>query len=108
MIKRRKRATRTKKKVAKKKIATKIAKAFTNKRPVDPNIKARLKAYKNLESKINEAWTKLKRDAKRKNARAVLAGRENLKLLLGECNYMANECRRCMTPTKATRRTRRR
>ena len=60
-----------------------------------------------LEKKINETWTKLQKAVKEKRANAVLTGRENLKLLLGECTYMANECKRWARLSKGARRNRR-
>ena len=108
MAKRMKKAPRTKKsKPARKKVAAKISQAFENKKGANPNANARLKAFKALEEKINTAWEKLKKDVKSKNVRAVLADREHLKLLLGECNYMANECKRHVQQTKRTRRSHR-
>ena len=108
MAKRTKRAARTKKqKTTKKKVANKISEAFANKKAINPNARARLKAFRALEDKINTAWAKLKKDVKSKNVRAVLADREHLKLLLGECNYMANQCKRHMHETKRSRRSHR-
>ena len=111
MIKRKKHAKRkvhARKHVAKKRRKTvKLKKAFANKKPSDPNMKANLKAYRTLEKKINETWTKLQKAVKEKRANAVLTGRENLKLLLGECTYMANECKRWARLSKGARRNRR-
>lgn len=51
------------------------------------------KAYKDLQSKIDEAWKKLQTDVKRKaSAEVITAHKNQLLLLLGECNYMAREC----------------
>jgi hypothetical protein len=62
--------------------------AFTMKKP--------LMAYHELEKKIDKTWTKLRSDVKKRSHRAIIKGRRDLLLLLGECNYMARECARCL------------
>ena len=58
------------------------------------------KAYKNLEKKIDKTWKKLRGDIKKKSKRAILLGRRDLLLLLGEWNYMDRECSRLITRKK--------
>lgn len=67
--------------------------AFTMKTP--------LKAYREIERKIDKTWKKLRNDVKNRSRKAILKGRNDLLLLLGECNYMAKECSRCLMSKKA-------
>jgi hypothetical protein len=60
------------------------------------SIKAPVRTYHALEKKIDKAWQKLRRDVKRRSLRAIIKGRRDLLLLLGECNYLARECARCV------------
>ena len=49
-------------------------------------------AFKALQRRVDHAWTKLKSDVKRKaGAKTILRDRNQLLLLLGECNYMTRE-----------------
>jgi len=60
------------------------------------NKQAHWKAFKQLEKRANQAWTKLRADIKRKaSPQVILRDRNQLLLLLGECNYMTRECMRC-------------
>jgi hypothetical protein len=59
-----------------------------------------LRAYREIEHKIDKTWTKLRNDVKRRSRRAIIKGRRDLLLLLGECNYMAQECARCIAKKK--------
>ena len=59
------------------------------------------KTYRDLQKKVDKAWDKLQMDVKRKAPANVLIRNKNqLLLLLGECNYMARECMRCTNPPK--------
>lgn len=49
------------------------------------------KVYKDLEKKIDRSWRVLRRSVKKRSRKAILKGRRELLLLLGECNYMARE-----------------
>lgn len=60
------------------------------------SIKAPLRAYKKLEKKIDKTWQKLRFDVKNRSRSAIIKGCRDLQLLLGECNYMAHECARCL------------
>jgi len=63
-------------------------------------IKTPLKAYRDIEHKIDTTWKKLRNDVKRRSRSAILKGRRDLLLLLGECNYMARECARRLHITR--------
>ncbi|MBF8262915.1 MAG: hypothetical protein HW387_580 [Parachlamydiales bacterium] len=63
-------------------------------------MKAPLHAYHTLEKKIDKTWQKLRDDVKSRSRKAILKGRRDLLLLLGECNYMASECARCLKSKK--------
>ena len=58
------------------------------------NMESPLKAYKTLEKEIHRAWKQLRKDCKRRDRTAILKDRDNLLLLLGECDYMAREWKR--------------
>jgi hypothetical protein len=59
------------------------------------NKRAHWEAYKHIQKRCDQAWNKLKADVKRKVAPEILIKDKNqLLLLLGECNYMARECMR--------------
>lgn len=59
------------------------------------NRKAHWEAYKHLQTRCEKALAKIKADVRRKAKPAViLRDRNQLLLLLGECNYMARECMR--------------
>ena len=51
--------------------------------------------YRDLQKKADMAWSKLRTDVQRKaSSEVLLEDRNNLMLLLGECNYLAGECMR--------------
>lgn len=78
-----------KRKVAKRKTARKgdAAKA--------KNRKALWDAYRDLQKRADTAWKKFRTDVKRgAKAEVIIKDHNNLLLLLGECNYMARECKR--------------
>lgn len=59
------------------------------------NPKLQWEAYLAIERQIDLAWKKLQNDIKRRaNPQVILADKNHLMLLLGECNYMARECMR--------------
>lgn len=60
-------------------------------------MKSPLNTYRDLERKIDKTWKKLRNDVKRKSLPAIIKGKNELLLLLGECNYMARECARYLT-----------
>ena len=65
------------------------------------NKKAQWNAYRSLQSKVDKAYEKLKSDVKKKAAPKILIRDKNqLLLLLGECNYMARECVRMSSSGK--------
>lgn len=92
MAKRRKKVTRRKAK----KISAKSS-AF--------NHKAQWKAYRELQMRADKAWDKFRADVKKKARSDILIRDHNhLRLLLGECNYMARECMRIASKGKKRRR----
>ena len=91
-------AVRKKKRVTRK---TTRKKTITSKKSVASNQKAHWKTYRDLQKKVDRAWDKLQADVKRKASPNVLIRNKNqLLLLLGECNYMARECMRCASKSK--------
>lgn len=62
------------------------------------NMRAAMKAYYALEKKIDKTWKQLREDVKKRSRQAIIKGRRDLLLLLGECNYMARECSRNLLP----------
>ena len=59
------------------------------------NRKAQWDVYRDLQKRADKAWAKLCKDVKKKaEPNVILEDRNNLLLLLGECNYMAGECMR--------------
>ena len=65
------------------------------------NHKAQLAAYRKLQKQVDQAWTKMKSHVKKKASTQVLMrDKAHLMLLLGECNYMAKECKRCAARAK--------
>jgi hypothetical protein len=59
------------------------------------NRKAHWDVYRELHKKAGKAWAKLRSDVNRKaDPEVIVADRNNLLLLLGECNYLAGECMR--------------
>lgn len=65
------------------------------------NRKAQWKAYQELQARADKAWEKLRQHVK-KNAQSDILwkDRNDLLLLLGECNYMARECMRMANRSK--------
>src|SRR5437868_5994983 len=87
----------TKKKTTKRVVRKKKSPAKTSelKKATATNQKAQWTAYKELQKQVDKAWTQLKEDVKKKAKPQVLVRDKNeLLLLLGECNYMARECMR--------------
>lgn len=93
----RKTTTRRAKKTTKKTSSHRRTKKRTSAKSADlmMNKRAHWEAYKHLQKRCDQAWNKLKADVKRKAAPEILIKDKNqLLLLLGECNYMASECMR--------------
>jgi hypothetical protein len=92
--------TKTKKTIkapAKKAKAKKAAK----KSPVNYNQAALWQTYKELQAKADKAWEKFRTDVRKKAKDDVLVkDRNELLLLLGECDYMVRECMRCSNQAK--------
>ncbi len=75
--------------------STKSANSSNNRKSAEINKKAQWAAYKELQAKVDRAWDRLQSDVKRKaNPHALQQDKNELLLLLGECNYMARECMR--------------
>jgi len=91
-------ATRRRKTVRKKrtrKVARKVEEYDSPTKAVANNRKAHWNVYRDLQKKADKAWAKLRSDVKRKAApHVIMEDRNNLVLLLGECNYLAGECMR--------------
>ena len=86
-----KRAVKRKKPAVRKKRKSVKAKAVSN-------TQAQWAAYRNLQKRVDKAWAKLRADVKKKaGPQALYKAKNHLMLLLGECNYMANECKRIAT-----------
>lgn len=94
-IKKTARKQTTKKSAVRKKRTVKTAKP-SRQNPIEANHKAHWKAYNELQKRVDKAWEKLQADVIRKAPASVLIRNKNeLLLLLGECNYMARECMKC-------------
>ena len=101
MVKRSRKKTKGRK-TAKKTHRRKAVRKKAKRRATDPetaanarNRKAQVSVYHDLQKKADKAWGKLRHDVKRKApAHILLEDRDNLLLLLGECNYLAGECSR--------------
>lgn len=64
-------------------------------RPIiaSPNHQRAWEAYEALRSQVERAWGKLHSDVRqRASAETIFRDRNDLLLLLGECDYMAREC----------------
>jgi hypothetical protein len=93
------RVKKTTKRVVRKKKAP--AKTSEHKKATTANQKAQWTAYKELQKQVDKAWTQLKEDVKRKaKAQTIVRDKNELLLLLGECNYMARECMRLSAKKK--------
>jgi predicted NAD-dependent protein-ADP-ribosyltransferase YbiA (DUF1768 family) len=59
------------------------------------NREAQWQAYRDLQHRVEKAWAKLRSDVRKKaSPEAILKDRNELLLLLGECDYMAREAAR--------------
>ncbi|MDE3045438.1 MAG: hypothetical protein KGJ02_02180 [Verrucomicrobiota bacterium] len=97
---RRRTSRRTKKKTAARRSSR--SPASISAKTTISNHKALWSSFKNLRQRVDKAWTKLKTDVKRKaNPQTILRDRNELLLLLGECNYMSRECARLATKNRA-------
>ncbi|HEX2583218.1 MAG TPA: hypothetical protein VHL30_03790 [Chlamydiales bacterium] len=89
------RVKKTPKRVVKKKKAP-AKKAMT------ANQKAQWSAYKELQQQVDKAWARLKEDVKKKaKSQTIVRDKNELLLLLGECNYMAREYMRLSAKKKS-------
>jgi hypothetical protein len=78
-------------------IRKKRAPAKTSKRRKETatNQRAQWVAYKELQTQVDKAWKRLQANVKKKAKPQILVRDKNeLLLLLGECNYMVRECMR--------------
>ena len=65
------------------------------------NSAAHWKAYHSLQKKVNQAWNHLKTTVRRKaRPSQIIKSRNELLLLLGECNYLAKEYKKTATQGK--------
>ena len=91
-----------KKKAARRKTARRTTARKTQTEAVDTPLEIAKKnraalwaVYRDLQKKADIAWSKLRTDVQRKaSSEVLLEDRNNLMLLLGECNYLAGECMR--------------
>lgn len=89
----------TKRKTIRRKVARKVIDSPIQ--AIVKNKKAHWKVYRDLQKKADKAWAKLRSDVKEKaDPHVLLQDRNNLLLLLGECNYMAGECMRIKNLSK--------
>jgi hypothetical protein len=86
-------ALKIKKRAAKKSAPTKKRGTKKVSKASEENKKAYWEAYKQLQKRVDAAWDKLQQNVLKKASPSVLIrDKNNLLLLLGECNYMAREC----------------
>ena len=95
-------AAAKKKPAAKKKVASMKKVSEKN---LSPNGKTHLKTYKDLERRLGETWQKLCQNVEKLNKKAIAKDRDELMLLLGECDYMIHEYEKC-AKTQPKRKTR--
>ena len=87
-----------KRKTVRKKRTGKVKGMDSPKLALAKNRKAHWDVYRELQRKADKAWAKLRSDVKRKaDPEVLVADRNNLLLLLGECNYLVGECMRMKT-----------
>jgi alcohol dehydrogenase class IV len=108
MVRRAKKTTKktTKKKTVKRRVASKkkaparkrrkvSAKVVELRKEVKINESAQWTAYQQLQRQIERAWHQLRTDVEHNaNPHELIRDKNELLLLLGECNYMASECMR--------------
>ncbi|OGN63504.1 MAG: hypothetical protein A3E80_01920 [Chlamydiae bacterium RIFCSPHIGHO2_12_FULL_49_9] len=92
-------AKRARRKAKSRKTARKAVKRETalrkKSKKAGSNKRAHWSAFRTLQKRVDKAWGKLRSDVKKKaSAQVILKDRNELLLLLGECNYMAKECMR--------------
>lgn len=93
-----KKKTTTRRTAGKKKAPGKLAE---RRKAAAANQKAQWVAYKELQAQVDKTWARLKQDIKKKaTPQTLIRGKNELLLLLGECNYMANECMRLAAKKK--------
>jgi hypothetical protein len=90
------RKTRRVKKVRRKK-------AHHRRKTLSFNAKAKLRAFRSFEKQMKGSMKKLKKNVERKNNKAIAKGRRELMLLLGECKYIQDQCKRSMKKLKKSR-----
>ena len=92
MAKRKVKRKKTVRTTAKRKVSSKPKRKAASSKSASVNKNLHWAAYKALEKKLGAAWDKLRTDVKRKAGPRVIAkSRNQLALLLGECNYMARQ-----------------
>ena len=85
---------------AKRKPAKRKRKAVS-KKSLLANKKSQWTAFRQLRKRVDAAWSKLQSNVKKKASPKVLTRAKNeLLLLLGECNYMARETARLAKKAK--------
>ena len=78
-----------------KKAVAKESQMSESKRIRTSNQIAQWVAYKELQDQVEEAWSHLQEAVRKRSSPKVLfRSRNELLLLLGECDYMARECMR--------------
>ena len=100
-----KRKTRKKAHTKRRKTTRKTAAApRKSRKAIASNKQSHWVAYQNLEEKIGKAFTTLRSNIRKKaSPKTINSNKNELLLLLGECNYMARECMRCEKKTKRQR-----
>jgi len=96
MVVKRRKAHRAIKKKPSQLSAKRRAELSSKAKKLASTIKSPLRVYREIEKKIDTSWKKLRNAIKTGSRLAILKGRQELLLLLGECNYMTRECKRCL------------
>lgn len=86
-----KRTTKTKARKSAKKRSTSLSNASPA-ASAKANQRAQWKIYRQLHAQVQKAWAKLKSDVEERSHPKIVADHKHLLLLMGECNYMLQEC----------------
>ncbi|MBI3508400.1 MAG: hypothetical protein HY069_02020 [Chlamydiia bacterium] len=61
---------------------------------IEANQKAQWAAFRKLKKQVETTWQKMQRNASSRKFHELMEDQQNLLLLMGECNYMLQECMR--------------
>lgn len=105
MVKRRVRKSKKTARTTKKKRPRSAKRSKMSAKELASNRKALWGTYQDMQKQVNKAWAKIRTDIKKKaSPEVILRDRNNLLLMLGECNYMARECMRHVRKANKSRR----